>query len=294
MDLLNQGNNLTVVIPTLGDKIVLTTIRHLNQGTLVPERIMLCVPERCRLDVSEFGNVELLHVAEKGQVPQRAAGFRASQSLYTLQLDDDILVHNNCLEKLLTSLSSRESAAIAPAFMNRINGNSLYHLDTGGLIKNLYYNLLNGPEGYVQGTVTRAGTCFGVDADQTHETSLVATEWVPGGCLLHRTEDLVLENFYPFSGKAYAEDLIHSRLLTEKGLKLFVNIEARADVDLQPAIATMSFSDFKAFIRDDWRARKYYLQLCNRLSWRMPAYYFVQWLFFLKSRLARSAGEMAG
>ena len=41
-------------------------------------------------------------------------------------------------------------------------------------------------------------------------------EWLPGGCILFRKEDLIEKNFYPYKGKAYCEDILHSILLREK------------------------------------------------------------------------------
>ena len=37
---------------------------------------------------------------------------------------------------------------------------------------------------------------------------------------MHRRENLILYDYYPFKGKAYAEDLFHSLLLKKKGVKL--------------------------------------------------------------------------
>ena len=279
------NQDITVVIPTLGEQFVLDTVKYLNAGTMKPGRIILCVPSDCKLDISGIDNTELIKVEGKGQVLQRAAGFRQSITPYTLQMDDDILVEARCLEHLHGSMRDSDNIAIAPAFINKQTGKSLYHLATGSLFRRFYYRLLNGRDGYREGVVTRAGTGFGIDAELSHENPIVATDWVPGGCLMHRTRNLVLDNFFPFPGKAFAEDLIHSYHLKRKGIMLKINLEARALVDPQPGMGESSFPEFLAFIKAEYRARRYYLALSKSPATRLVIYYLCQCLFYFVGKL---------
>ena len=48
---------------------------------------------------------------------------------------------------------------------------------------------------------------------------------------MHRKENLILTNYYPLSGKAYAEDLFHSKLLRDNNVILVRSGEAKCYVD---------------------------------------------------------------
>jgi glycosyltransferase involved in cell wall biosynthesis len=59
-------------------------------------------------------------------VYQRIVGFKHAKGDYVLQLDDDILLNNRCLERLVISLEELpEHSAVSPCLFN-INGESLY------------------------------------------------------------------------------------------------------------------------------------------------------------------------
>jgi hypothetical protein len=46
----------------------------------------------------------------------------------------------------------------------------------------------------------RAGTNFGVNPNDT-EQDIVKVDWQPGGCVLHKQEELILQDYYPNKGK---------------------------------------------------------------------------------------------
>jgi len=65
---------------------------------------------------------------------------------------------------------------------------------------------------------------------------------------LHRKENLILEDYFPFEGKAYAEDVIHSFLLRKQGVKLYVCKGAIAYTDVGDGIESWAefFKQYKA------------------------------------------------
>ena len=73
-----MSSDISVVIPTLGGPSLESTIAALNNGTVVPAEIVLCVPEREAATLRQFtdANVRVLATATSGQVSQRAEGFR--------------------------------------------------------------------------------------------------------------------------------------------------------------------------------------------------------------------------
>jgi hypothetical protein len=77
--------------------------------------------------------------------------------------------------------------------------------------------VINGNRGYEPGRIGRAGICMGLPEEPAEWLDI---GWLPGGCVLHRRVNLVLSDYYPFRGKAFAEDLFHSVELTRKGIRL--------------------------------------------------------------------------
>jgi hypothetical protein len=96
---------------------------------------------------------------------------------------------------------------------------------------------------------------YAVDRDYCAGSDLFEVEWLPGGCVLARTKDLVVDDYYPFAGKAFSEDVIHSLRWREKGVRLFVapNIAVSTNITALP----LTFSE----IRSDYYARKYIVSL---------------------------------
>ncbi len=101
---IREARAVSVVIATLGGTTLTGTIAGLNSGTVVPAEILVCVPE---LETSciaplKFDNVRVVPTPCRGQVAQRAVGFQEAKYDFVLQLDDDMFVDTQCLERLLT------------------------------------------------------------------------------------------------------------------------------------------------------------------------------------------------
>lgn len=230
----------SVVIATLGGDTVWETIEHLNGGTLVPAEILICIPEAeaPRVQGRDLPNVKVLVTSVRGQVAQRARGFRAAVSPLVLQLDDDILLDRDCLEKLVAFLGSETNLAVGPALYDKGTGRYRSFLaradERPGAGMSILYWVINGRRGYQPGQIGRAGVNMGVPPSGDYRD----LAWLPGGCVLHRREELELSDFYPFPGKAFAEDLFHSALLTRKGVRLARCGAARCRVDATSSQAT--------------------------------------------------------
>ena len=77
------------------------------------------------------------------------------------------------------------------------------------------FYILNGSKGYQPAILSKAGLYMGIPEKPD---DWLEVGWLPGGCILHRKEYLVLKNYYPVRGKAYWEDLFHADYLREKGI----------------------------------------------------------------------------
>lgn len=259
-------SDITAVIPTVGEASLASTIEHLLSGTVSPDRILVCIPGGYEDRVDRIAGIdpriEILVSPERGQVAQRAFGFSRSKTKFTLQLDSDTEIDTHCLERLLQAVRSTPCTVATPLIFDKKHGASASYLIPESLplfapFRWMFYFLLNGRKGFESGVITDAGLNLGIDIKQLPET----IDWFPGACGLHWTNCLVTENFYLFSGKAYAEDLFHSTLLTDSGVSIRVVAEAR--------VAT-SFDNLSmmAKIKEQWianRARLKFIQT-RRLS----------------------------
>ena len=221
------------------------TIEHLNAGSVVPFEILICIPmdESAQVDGLFFDNVRIIKTACRGQVSQRSVGFKKSTGRFVLQLDDDMFVEKKCLENLINIISDQGKVAVAPALLYLSNKKSFYQRPSNIFFLKLYYWLLNGKSGHQPGKITLAGTNIGVDPEYV-KGNIIDVEWVPGGCLLHSRSNIIVEDFYPFTGKAYSEDLYHSYYLKKNKVKLKICTFAQCFLDDDLIVYNFSIYDF--------------------------------------------------
>ena len=183
-----QASALTVVIATLGGASLKGTIEALNRGTIAPTEILVCIPadEAPKVRNFAYGNVKVLVTECRGQVSQRAIGFRHASHEVVMQLDDDILLEENCIERLLKTLATLGTeVAVAPSFMSLSTGESVYRQPRRSrLMLKLYYWLMNGHAGYQPGTLDKSGSHVGVDPKNARN-ELFDVEVLAGGCVMH-------------------------------------------------------------------------------------------------------------
>jgi hypothetical protein len=275
--------SLTVVIPTLGGNVLGRTIESIMAGSVVPQKILIVIPEDrvSSLPNLKYSNVEVLVTKFRGQVQQRITGFSKSQTHLVMQLDDDIELAYDCIEILIGGIQAYiGNVALAPALRYRKNKTSAFLSKKS----NLYYWLMNGSKGYQAGSVYLSGSPEGVDFEGA--CNFIESQWLYGGCVLHRKGDLVLENFFPFKGKAYCEDLIHSAALRNKGVKLFFMPKANAYFEMDSYI-TYRPRIFMRHLLSDFRARKYYNKYVGVSSNRIYFFYIIMILNYLMFTIFR-------
>lgn len=275
--------DVSVVIPTLGEEHILQTIKYLNNSSVKPYEIILCIPDSIAYKVNHIvdKNVKLLETKRFGQVYQRAEGFKCAKSDYVLQLDDDILIEERCIEILVKLISSmKDESAVAPTLLEKKSKKNVYYKNINNLFIKIYYWLINGNNGYKPGTITKAGTCIGINTDLINE-KLSQTQWLAGGCILHKKDNLILNDYYPFKEKAYSEDLIHSYYLSKKFIRLFVAKDAKCYVDTEIKHHKKSLSEFFKWLILDFKARNYFLNLLSKNKFHMIIYYLKEILLFI-------------
>lgn len=277
---------LSVVIATLGGVSIKKTLDLLNSGSLVPDEVIISIPRECLKSIpkSNHKNLIINECEFRGQVKQRAEGFKIARGQFVIQIDDDVSVDYNCLKRLFETMSSLNGQfAVAPAFFSNTTGLSVFKKNTEGVFSKLYYFLMNGKRGYQPGKFYLSGTGDGVEPNSLSE-KIIETEWLSGGCIIHRKVDLIKENYFPFSGKAYCEDFIHSFLMTQKGTKLFVDPAAKVFIDLE-LYSSLSIGNFFKFIIADFRARKYFMALSKRKSLRIYIFFCLMIFNYLSTKM---------
>ena len=288
MQLHLQGYPVSVVIATLGGDCLRDTLEGLNRGNLVPKEILICIPEQEAERVAhlDFPNVRIVITNFRGQVAQRAHGLALVSQLYVLQMDDDITFNGNALLDMCLALENMgASHAVSPAYRNCRTSDStaLYKKGLRGFIQNCVATLICGARWGVarMGTIAPAGIAYGVDPTFCREQEAVSVEWLPGGCVLCFKEDLVTERYFPFAGKAYCEDVIHSVLWRRNSVSLF--ILPHVDCCIDDAIPLSGTREIMA----DYRARSYLVELIGGSKFRCRSYTLLFGMKLLVNRLLR-------
>ncbi len=274
-----------MIIATLGSDSLFQTIETLKSGTVVPTEILVCVPVENVSKVLhlEVGTTRIVKTSFRGQVAQRCEGFVRASNPLVLQLDDDLLLDRFCLERLTeTLLSLGPKVAVSPALLDMQTGESVYKKPVKHrAVLGLYYWLMNGSSGYAPGKIDLSGSSVGVDPSVSG-ARLYDVEWLAGGCVLHRRENLVIENFWPLVGKAYYEDIVHSSILAANGFRLVIDSSARCSLELFNQ-ASFSPSDFFRNLYGDYLGRRYFMRRFSRQSLRIYLYYSGRVLSYLFS-----------
>ena len=227
---------LSVVIPTLGGIELEDTIEALQNSSIRPMEILICIPNSSELlaEIDLSDNIEVIRTKKKGQVYQRMIGFLAVKGDLVLQIDDDIILVKNAIKRLVYCLDSLSGkAAISPNLLKQGTDQSAFSRNSNTISRRFSDWVLNGRSGYKPGVLSLSGVGFDLDFKDNTQAN-TESEWIAGTCILHQSQNLITQDFFPFSGKAYSEDVIHSILLKQNGVKLYVCNNAIAYVGATP------------------------------------------------------------
>lgn len=264
---------LSVVIATLGGDTLMATINSLNQGIRIPMEVLVCIPESesACVDGLPQSNVKIIKTPCRGQVAQRAYGLRRVSQDLVLQLDDDVILQPEDLHMLVQELAQLGNGhAVAPLCCHLSTKNCMTRYNQG--IKGFFQScsaffICGAPWGVRRaGLISPAGIGYGVDRDCCGQDP-VEVQWIPGGCVLCYKENLITEDYYPFAGKAYAEDLIHSVLWRQKGVRLWF----MPNVLCMTSVVDIPFSWIS--LRQAMLPHIYVVKLIGGQVWRLKLWY---------------------
>ena len=258
-----MSNKFCVVIPTLGGDILARTIGMINAGTMVPDEILICIPKDFAHRVENLSvipNVKVLATECKGQVKQRIEGFKKAENDFIIQLDDDMYVYDTCFERLIEGISGHDGdIAIGPAMIFEHDRSSCYDVTYPESWLN---KMILGKNWFRPGGITRTGMNLGLNALKEN-SRFTPVEWLAGGCVVHMKKNLWLSDYYPFKGKAYHEDVIHSIHLRKSGVRLLVDKTALCGIDPYEIGSNEKVDPINIF-NLSFRYRKYILKLNNQ------------------------------
>tara|TARA_B100000965_G_scaffold397743_1_gene414740 strand:- start:2700 stop:3512 length:813 start_codon:yes stop_codon:yes gene_type:complete len=221
---MSKLKDLSVVIPTIGrNKEICQTIDFLNHGKNKPAKIVLVIPkaEIINLNIKYYKNIQIFCCNSYGQVLQRIHGFNFSKTKFTLQLDDDCLISQSSVILLKENLISLgKKTCVGPIFMSKKN--VPLHAYNKNLKTKILSFLFGLPFGIKRmGKTNYTNLNFGIDPNYI-KNEYVSVQWIPGGCKLMYTSELIKNNYFIFQGKAYYEDIIHSKILSDNGIRMYI------------------------------------------------------------------------
>ena len=268
------NSNISVIIPSLGGEILIDTIKCLNNSSVFPDEIIIVIPKEYRSNSvkTRAKNVKFLFTEQKGQVYQRCEGFKIAKNKYVLQLDDDVILDKNCLKNLVNNI--KKNSSIAPVMCYKKSKKSVFYYSNNWILNFIHWFIHGFKFGSKKmGTVSKSVLAFGHD-NIVYENPIVSSEWLAGGCILHNKENLILKDYFPFQGKAYGEDLIHSFFLKQNNISLLLNKNAICYID--------EFDSSLYNLEMDYSSKKYYNKLNKLNNFRLYLWFFYKKYFFKK------------
>lgn len=276
-------SDLSIVIPTLGGVELQDTIESINNSSHQPFEIILSIPKNFKKEELTFSsqeNITVINVAEKGQVYQRIAGFKVIKTQYVIQMDGDMRLNESTIINLYNLIKKMpDNVAIAPILRdldtdldiftyNNLNFDEYEKYLNPKTISRKFFNyFFHGKVSFSEGAITNVG--INIPISSLHDRGLIESDWLPGGLVIHDKKNLVTDSYFPFPGKAYSEDLIHSYLLKKNGVDLYVTTEASAYIQVFLGSPINNFINAKHYLIEKKReiaAKAFFLKISNRNS----------------------------
>ncbi len=255
---MNNLNTVSIVIPTIGRENLKLTLNSIRFSNYEVKEVILVIPKKFDFyfELSDFEDLKLiiLKTEKSGQVYQRVEGFKIATGDFILQLDDDIEFDNNLIRNLVKRIQILpEKSSIAPLLTN-IKGESVYRKSFTKFSR-LFYALFYFDFSLKEGSINHFGKSIGIET----KNRIFEVDWLPGGCLIHKRSNLILEDYFPFQTKAFMEDLFHSYYLKRKGINLYLDSHVSANI-IEPECELLVNSLINNKI-NEFKIRKYYFKL---------------------------------
>ena len=231
--------DLTIVIPTLGEDTLNKCIQSIYNNNYQPKEIIIVIPRaqanKISLLLRKHKNITIYKTDFMGQVAQRVYGFKKTNTELVMQLDSDIVLSDQTIEVLYKFLLNRKKIAVSPILLPN---NIKEYQNINPLTKLLRNYVIFGQFKSKMGVITSIGYNSWFE-NRDFKNNFYNVEWLPGGCILFRKKELIKKNYYPYKGKAFCEDILHSILLRKKKINLYLltneNVENLGYESMKPS-----------------------------------------------------------
>ena len=284
---------ISIIIATIGDRDLTPTLESIENSSIEIDEIIVSVPKKTIINkriLRDHENVIIHSSKYKGQVHQRIEGFKIAKNEIVVQLDDDIILEKSCLNLMFDFIKLNQKSAISAHFHDIITKKSIYSREgkTGFFTffflselqnsRNKIYNKIkNGNNVQQSGDISKSG--FETYPDMQKHTKPFITGWIPGACVMHYKRNLILSNFFPFTGKAYCEDLYHSIALKKNNIKLYYHPNAKAYLKIESVKS--NFNGFIKYLKNDFFIRKKLVEENKLSKTRMIIIYIIKIFSYL-------------
>ena len=273
-------NDLTIIVPSNIINIKGNWIKQINNYALSGIKVIISIPPKInKEDVFKKGFINKINIINakcKGQVKQRIIAYKYCNSELIMHMDDDIILDIKILKILINDYSLLpEKSCFAPYLCEYpIEGENK-------LLRRLKDSII------FFGTSKKSGkvgvSSFPIPYKRFEKSKFSEVDWLPGGLLLIRKKDCLFYDYFNLPGKAYCEDLIHSQLLKNKGVRLFISNTCNYQTKIAK-YKDLGLIYFLRYIKSDFIARNYYRKIIkNPFLPMLNAYFFIiNYYFFCK------------
>ena len=251
-----EFKELTIIIPSLLSNINERWIEQVNKFNQKKINIIISIPPNLSKKNKFFNKFDkgiLIIISDKkGQVNQRQYGYKFVKTDYLMHMDDDAFINIKNLKILLNqfeNLPTKSSIAPRLIMQNDIKKESFFKK----FINLLIYNKPHPRGGTISKSSFEVPHHFSIDSNKAIES----VDWIQGGMSLIRKENIIQNKYFNFEGKAYCEDLIHSNILKNNGVKLFISNKSSYKTEVIK-YKDLKIRDFIKFIKKDFKARNYF------------------------------------
>ena len=134
--------NLTIVIPTVGEKSLQDVIENLNLNNSRPKKILVMIYKenlsKINSDIYLHDNVEIVQTNLPGQVNQRVEGFKLAKTDFVMQLDADCYISNQSIKAMINFLKINRDVTVGPCFIDISNNLPIHKLNNNNKSNSIY------------------------------------------------------------------------------------------------------------------------------------------------------------
>ena len=274
--------DITIVIPTNLKNIKLERINQINSYVKKNIKVILSIPPEINIKKAyNYGFSEKINIINSeyiGQVNQRQYGIRFCKTTLIIQMDDDIDFEINKIKKLVIEFKRLPIGSCLAPYLKSKEEYKIF-----SRIKNLFkciflYSQIHPNSGSISRSSFPVPHLKKIN---NNKNAVEEVSWLPGGIIILRSKDIIFEEYFPFKGKAYCEDLIHSFLLKKKGIKLFLSTKISFSTEIE-SYRSLNLKNFIEFILNDFRIRNHYRKLIkNNIFPFIIAYLYILLVYFL-------------